>query len=47
MKSLSQEELNEVLTELRIDSGSDDPFFLKTCQNGGEENGKEITTGIH
>jgi hypothetical protein len=42
-KTLSEEELEEVLIEIR--SGSDDPLFLSL--KGDEEDGKKITTGFH
>jgi hypothetical protein len=45
MEPLTEDELNEVLIELRINSGSNDPLF--TCQKEGEKDGKKISTGFY
>ena len=41
---LSTEELDEILTELRINGGLDDPLFLL---EEGEENDGENSTSFH
>ena len=45
MEPLTEDELNEVLVEMRINSGSDDPLF--TCQKEGEKDGKKISSSVH
>ena len=42
-KPLSEEELEDVLIELRTNDGSDDPFFILK----GGDNHEKNSTGIH